>query len=158
MRTKFRLPRSRMALSALLNGVALLAGAQVAFADTPAHPASGVLTLSNVRVEAASANQIAEASRAGSKPAQSGFRAYKDPITGELRDQTPEEMMDAGTRSKSARTRAAKSGFASPRGGVGVRLDESFMSNAVVVKDAEGKNHMQCVTSEDNGKAHRHDH
>lgn len=145
MRAKFRPPRSGKALSVLLSGVALLAGAQVASADTLAHPAVGVLRLPNVRIEAASPNQIAEASRATANPAQAGFRAYKDPVTGELREQTPEEMMEGGN-AKSASKSAAKSSFTTPRGGVGMHLDESFMSNAVVTKDAAGKIDMQCVT------------
>lgn len=165
MRSKSRQPRSGMALSAFLSGVALLGGAQVAFANSTAHPAEGVLRLPNVRIEAASASQIAQASKANANPAQSAVRAYKDPVTGELRDQTPEEMMEGGI-TKAANSGAAKSGIASPFGGVIMLLDDSFMSNAVVVKDAAGNMHQHCVTGHGAaeavlngkaGKAHRHD-
>jgi hypothetical protein len=161
------MPRSGMALSTFLGAVALLAGAQAASAETVAHPEAGVLRLPNVRIEVASPSQIAAASRAGTNPSQAGLRAYKDPETGELRDQTPEEMMEAGGTAKAGAARAAKSAFASPQGGIIIPLDDSFMSNSVVSKDAAGKIHMQCVTGDDAahaaldgkaGKAQRHDH
>ena len=54
------------------------------------------------------------------------------------------------------------------KGGVAVMLDETFMSSAVVTKDASGKLQMECVTGSGatanalvNGKTvkgHGHDH
>ena len=169
MKAKFRLPRSGMALCALLSGVALLAGAQTASADPTAHPAAGVLKLPNVRVEMASPAERAQASRAAAGSSQPAVRAYKDPETGELRDQTPEEMMlDGMSLTKSARGPAAKSVVMKPGGAFSIELDESFMTNAVVTRDGTGKAHMQCVTGDEaalrtvlEGKAakgDRHDH
>jgi hypothetical protein len=157
-----------MGLSAFLSGVALLAGAQAATAQGTAHPEAGVLRLANVRIQAASPAQIAEASRTVANPAKAGVRAFKDPDSGELRDQTPEEMMLDGMsqgNAKAATSRGAKA-LAHPQGGISIPLDESFMANAVVSKDAAGKMHMQCVEGDDAaaavlerkaGKVHRHD-
>jgi len=92
MRSKARTPRTGLPLSALLNGLILLAGAPAAVAgDVPS--ANGLLQLPNVRIETATPKQQAQAARMGSS-VQSGMRAYVNPVTGELRDQTPEEMMD----------------------------------------------------------------
>jgi hypothetical protein len=153
-------------LSAALTGVALLAGAQVASAQSNAHPEAGVLRLPNVRVELAGQGRVTDTLRPGS---QAGFRAYIDPTTGELRDQTPEEAAEGGL-AKSAKSAGAKSApatFSLPGGGIGITLDESHMANAVVVKNADGTMGMQCVTGAKAasevlngkaGKAHRHDH
>jgi hypothetical protein len=164
MNARNRMPRSGMVLS-----VCLLAGAQVALAGVTAHPSSGMLQLQNVRIQSGTASQVATVSRATTYA--SGFRAYKDPVTGELRDQTPEEMMKDGMAdlSKSASaSRAAKAAFPSPGGGLLIPLDDSFLSNAVVTKDAAGHAHMQCVTGHEAaadalahakaGKGVRHDH
>ena len=166
MRSKSRLPASGRAFSALLSGVALLAGAQVAFADTTANPSAGVLRLPNVRIVTPTDGQRAAMARLDASSGQSAVRAYKDPLTGELRDQTPEEMMEGGL-SKAVTKPAAKS-FTSPYGGTIMPLDDSYMSNSVVTKDATGRLRMQCVTGAETasdivlkGKAvkeQRHDH
>jgi hypothetical protein len=164
MRSNCRLPRSGKALSAVLAGVALLAGAQAASAQSSAHPEAGVLRLPNVRVELAGQGRLTDTLRPGS---QAGFRAYIDPVTGELRDQTPEEAAEGGLAKAAKGAKSAPATFSLPGGGIGVTLDESHMANAVVVKNADGTLSMQCVTGSKAasevlngkaGKAHRHDH
>jgi hypothetical protein len=167
MRSRSRLPRSGMALCAIFQGTVLLAGAQIAWADTNAHPAAGALQLPNVRLETASPRQIAEANAPIVNPARPAVRAYKDPVSGQLRDQTPEEAME-GSMSKQAVSRSsAKAATKSPSGGNIMPLDETFMMNSVATKSADGTIDMQCLTGHDTpveamakgkaGKAHRHD-
>jgi hypothetical protein len=157
MKPKFRLPLRGSALFALLSGAALLAGAPLASAETTAHPAEGMLKVPNVRIETASSAQIAEAS----KPAttQSTLRAYKDPITGELRDPTPEELFACGISTKSAAVRPKATVTTTSKGTL-IQLDDTFLSNAVASKDAAGTTRMPCVTGDeaavhalDDGKA-----
>jgi len=163
MATKARLPGRGMAFPMLLLNGALLAGAS-AIAAEPATP--GLLQLPNARLETATPQQRAQMTRIDAA-SQSGVRAYKDPVTGQLRDQTPEEMMEGGAPlTKAAPSRAAKS-MTLRNGIVGVELDESFMMNAIASRDANGKVRYQCVKGHDitdavlNGKSvkeHRHDH
>jgi hypothetical protein len=167
MRTKAIVPKSGLALSGVLQGLLLLAGAQVALAAPPAvtHE-GGLLKLKNVRIEAASPAQALEASRTNPVAGQAGLRAFIDPVTGQLREQGSEEMIDQAKAAPAPV--AAKSTFTTSFGAVGVMLDESYMSNAVVTKDASGKARLQCVTGAEAaqsqvlkgqaGKAHNHDH
>jgi hypothetical protein len=165
MRSKANVPGSGMVLS----GALLLAGAQVALAAPPAvNHEGGLLKLHNVRIETASPAQVAQAARMGPAAGQAGLRAYKDPDSGELRSQTPEEMMEAATAKSAPMSGAAKSMFLTPSGAIAATLDETYMSNATATKDASGKVQMQCVNDAavagervlegKAGKAHRHDH
>ena len=165
MRSKANVPGSGMVLS----GALLLACAQVALAAPPVlNHEGGLLKLHNVRIETASASQVAEAARQAPGAGQAGLRAFKDPQTGELRSQTPEEMMEAASAKSAPMSGAAKSTFLTPAGGIAAALDETYMSNAIVTKDAAGKVRMQCVTDTASaserilkgqaGKADRHDH
>ena len=164
MRSKARTPRTGLPLSALLNGLILLAGAPAAVAgDVPS--ANGLLQLPNVRIETATPQQQAQAARMGS-PTQSGMRAYKDPVSGELRDQTPEEMMESGAASAKAASFSSPKSYTLASGATVMPLDESFMSNAIASKDANGKVSFQCLDGRESvaqaitGKAakeHRHD-
>jgi hypothetical protein len=141
MHSKLRLPRSGMAFSVLFASLALTAGASSALADNKA----GLIKLPNVRIVTATPAQIAEDAKVlASTPA---VRAYKDPVSGELRDQTPEEMMDEG-HTKAAHGGGAKATFISNRGSTIFVLDESSLTNAVVTRGADGKMHMQCVTGQ----------
>lgn len=166
MRSKAKVPGP----GTVISGVLLLAGAQVALAAPPVlHHEGGLLKLHNVRIEAASPSQAAEAARKGPVAGQAGLRAFIDPQSGELRAQTPEEMMEAATVKAAPMSGAAKSVFLTPAGGIAAMLDETYMSNAIVTKDASGKAHMQCVTEDPKAtsrrvleghaaKGHRHDH
>jgi len=168
MRSKARTPRTGLPLSALLNGLILLAAAPAAVAGDALPSANGLLQLPNVRIETATPQQQAQAGRMGSS-VQSGMRAYVNPVTGELRDQTPEEMMEAGaaTNAKAASFSAPKFSYTLASGATVLPLDESFMSNAIATKDAAGKVRFQCLDGRESvsqaltGKAakeHRHDH
>ena len=167
MRSKARTPRTGLPLSALLNGLILLAAAPAAVAGDALPSANGLLQLPNVRIETATPQQQAQAARMGSS-VQSGMRAYKDPVSGELRDQTPEEMMESGAASAKAATFSSpKFSYTLATGATVMPLDESFMSNAIASKDAAGKVRFQCLDGRESvaqaitGKAakeHRHDH
>src|SRR5687767_7455591 len=90
MRSKTRRPAIGLAHAALLSAAAALgAGSALAQSD------SGILKFSNARMENAAPQQLI------TRIAAPGMRAYIDPATGELREQTPEEALDAGMKSKS---------------------------------------------------------
>ena len=146
MRSKSRRPAIGLAQAALLSAAALM-GAGTAFAQADAHPAAGVLKVKNVRIEQATAAQIEQASRAET-PA--GMRAYVDPVTGALREQTPEEAVESGAAAKSTQGFfARKSALAAPWGGIMIEGDESTMVHSIASKDASGRVRMQCVTGND---------
>lgn len=173
MKTKVNEPRSGMALSVLLQGLIFAAGAQVAIAAPAAQPAeAGLLKFTNVKIERASPAQVQAAGKPGKGNMQSGMRAFKDNDTGNLRDQTPEEMVDDGiaSQSQAAAQVAANQPTAvmsSTTGRSVVMIDESYMSNSVAVRDVSGKLTMECVTGKDAAtkaiagsksvKEHRHD-
>ncbi|HEX9390128.1 MAG TPA: hypothetical protein VF928_02310 [Usitatibacteraceae bacterium] len=166
MKKKVNVPRSGISLSVLLQGLILAAGAQVAFAAPAAQPAeTGLLKLPNVKIQNATPQQI-QAANQKSTSTKAAVRAFKDKETGRLRDQTPEEMVEDGIASAAAAPSEPLAIIDGPKGGVAALLDENFMTNAVVTKDAAGNLHMECVTGKDaaktlvNGKAvkeHRHD-
>lgn len=166
MRSKANLPGSGMVVS----GALLLAAAQVAVAAPPALPHDGgLLRLHNVRIETAGPSQAVAPARQGPAAGQAGLRAFIDPESGELRAQTPEEMMEAAAVKHAPMSSEAKSVFLTPSGGIAAALDESHLSHAIVTRDAAGKVSMQCVTGDTRsagdrvrqglaGKGHRHDH
>ncbi|QJR09928.1 hypothetical protein DSM104443_00979 [Usitatibacter rugosus] len=143
-----------------LLGAVLLACAPLAHADT--------LQLPNVRIVTPSDAQRTAMSRWDSQAPAPAFRAYKDPVSGVLVDQSPEEALKAsGTQSKAAARSAPPITFTSPKGGVIMSLDDSAMSNSVVTRDASGRPVMQCVTGTEAAldvltrktvKEDRHDH
>jgi hypothetical protein len=155
MSMKAKAPRSGAQLSLLLQGLILAAGAQFACAASAAEPAqTGLLKLPNVRIENASPAQVNAAAKASKGNAQAGVRAFKDKDSGNLRDQTPEEMVEDGiTSAQQSMAKAAAAPAAaitsSTTGRAVVLVDESFMSNTVAVKDASGKLTMECVTGKD---------
>lgn len=167
MKTKVNVPRSGIALSVLLQGLIFAAGAQVAFAAPAAQPAeTGLLKFTNVKIERATPQQV-QAAAQKTNASKNAVRAFKDKDSGRLRDQTPEEMVEDGIASAAAAPSEPTAIIDGPHGGVAAILDESFMSNAVASKDANGNLHLDCVTGKAatgkalvNGKAvkgHRHD-
>ena len=167
MKTKVNVPRSGITLSGLLLGFIFAAGAQIAIAAPAAQPAeSGLLKLPNVKIEKATPQQIMAANKT-SKTSQKAVRAFKDKDSGNLRDQTPEEMVEDGIASAAMSPAEPVAIINGPMGGVAALLDENFMSNAVASRDAAGNLHMDCVTGKGAGskavvngkivKGHRHD-
>ena len=84
--------------------------------------------------------------------AESGLRVVKDPVTGQLRAPTAEEikaMQDQENKAKAAQ-RSAPAARTMPRrnayGGLSHNVGERFMTYSVVRRDADGNLTMQCVT------------
>jgi hypothetical protein len=128
------------------------------FANAPARPAAAP----NVEFVSPSAEQRAMLARIKTAPA-SGMRAFRDPVTGLLREATPE---DAPSTAKAATARQARVAQTHAAGGLSVALDGKFMSNAVARKHENGRVEFQCVTgdaaspallSTEAAKEHRHD-
>jgi hypothetical protein len=147
MRTKFKMPRFGIAISVLLQGLLLATFAPGANAEPMSQPApTGLLTFSNVRIESMTPAQAAAVEKP-STPA-SAYRAFKDKDSGKLRDQTPEEMVEEGAAvQRKAATAPAPAGtlVKSASGRAIMLLGESFMSDAVAVKDASGKLEWDCI-------------
>lgn len=166
MKTKVNVPRSGIVLSVFLQGLVFAAGAHAAQAAPPVE--AGLLQLPNVKIQVATPKQIeAAALQRKNSATTSGVRAYKDKDTGHFRQQTPEEMIEESAASTPMSSEPVAI-IAPLKGGVAALLDESFMSNAVVHKDASGKLQMECVTGKDavaksliggkTIKGHGHDH
>ena len=137
MRFKSRRPAFGLAQAALLSAAAFM-GMGTALAQSDA----GIPKFKYARMENAAQHEVL------TSIAAPRMRAYIDPATGELREQTPEEAMEAGMKSKSAPpvASAAKSAAAaSPFGGFIAEVDDSFMLNTVATRDAAGRLKMQCV-------------
>ena len=158
MRSKFRRPLCGTAHTVLLS-FALLGAAGIASAQGTAHPAKGALKTKNVTL--VHAPEQAAALRVSG----TGMRAYVDE-TGALREQTPEEAAQAGLKSTQATAKSTKSiELASPFGGFIADLDETFMLNNVVTRDASGRLRTICVPASGiaaalrgSGKEHGHAH
>ena len=163
MRSKSRRPAFGLAQAALLSAAALM-GAGTALAQSGAQPANGIMQFKNARMEAAAPQHIEQLSRS---LGTSGMRAYVDPATGELREQTPEEAAAGATKSATAFRSFKSTVTTSPLGGLIAEVDDdTFMVNAVVTRDASGKLKMQCVAGPESlkaalrgaGKEHGHAH
>ncbi|HKW85349.1 MAG TPA: hypothetical protein VJN68_16495 [Burkholderiaceae bacterium] len=131
---------------ALMQG-AFVAGAHAAFAAPPQLPSEGgLLVLPNVKVENAAKPIDGMASKTA---ATSGMKAYRDAETGKLRRPTADDLLaeaaatPAPAAAPSARITTGANGRRS------AQLDESFMSYAVVSRNASGKLDLQCVTGEE---------
>jgi hypothetical protein len=168
MRLKVNTPRSGVTISRVLQGLIFMASAQCAFA-APASPPSdeGVLKLPNVKIQTATPQQIAAINAPLKQTAKPGFRAYKDPVTGNLIEQPDDDANEpqaAAPLSKSGPASGAKA-VSTSKSGKAIMLDDSFMSNAIVTKDASGKLDLDCVTGDHakslpnskTAKAHKHD-
>jgi len=137
-------------LCALLGTSALVAAVPALAADNAVSP-SGLMQFRNVQVQSATPAQVA-AEAATLRSNQPGMRAFLDPVTGELRDPTTEEAaaMNHFSRAKAASNRASTAvALASARNSTIFELDDSFMANAVVKRDASGKLHGYCVDRHD---------
>jgi len=123
-----------------------LAFAGVSFAAVAAHaadaqaPANGVMTFPNVTVVA----QPSVGKGAPSAPPD-GMKAYRDPVTGQLVNPSPEQIaeLDAATRAAAplAKSRVAKpQAFHPAHGGIGIKLGASHARYGVAGKqDATGE-------------------
>jgi hypothetical protein len=157
----------RLALGVLLGSLVLQAGA----AELPATPASkdiGLMTFPNVRV----INAPAAASTAKPSTSDAGMRAYKDPVSGKLREATPEDAQQLSTAAARTRARTATlSGPASasstesverliygPDNAVGLMLEDESMVFQVARKDANGKLTRECITGENSAEHALHSH
>jgi hypothetical protein len=134
-------------LCALLGTSALVAAVPALAADNAVAP-SGLMKFANVRVENGTPQQIA-AEAAATRAAQSGMRAFIDSTTGELREPTAEEAADSGSRAKAATARGIATMMTSARGSMVIQLDDSFMMNSIVKRDASGKLQAYCVDGHD---------
>lgn len=79
-----------------------------------------------------------------------GQRIFIDPVTRQIVQPTAEDIKaleNAGGK-KSMTVQAQPKPFINARGGIGVKLDSSFMSYAVAGKDAEGKLQSNCIESD----------
>ena len=151
MRLKVTTPRSGVTVSQVLQGFIFITGAQLASAAPPSPPSdAGLLKLPNVKIQTATPQQISAINAPVKPAAKPGFRAYKDPVTGNLVEQ-PDDVVDEPQAGPSLAKSASASGakvIGTAKGGRAIMLDESFMSNAVVTKNASGKMDMECVTGD----------
>jgi hypothetical protein len=77
---------------------------------------------------------------------QGGFRAFIDPVTGELREGTPEEQraLSAGARAESSSAAESPEIVAYPDGMVVVDLKGQFMQSVTMVRNPDGTLSMHC--------------
>jgi len=77
---------------------------------------------------------------------QGGFRAFIDPVTGELREGTPEEQraLSAGARAESSNVAEIPEIVAYPDGMVVVDLKGNFMQSVTMVRNPDGSLSMRC--------------
>jgi hypothetical protein len=80
-------------------------------------------------------------------PGQAGFRAFIDPVTGELREGTPEEQRALADRAHAETSIAAESPVVVvyPDGMVVVDLKGHFMQSVVVGRNPDGSLSMRCA-------------
>ena len=143
--------RKKLRLLALAG---LSASTLVANAAEPQTGANGLMSFPNARVIVAPELSVNAA------PAGAGLVAYKDAATGKLVGPSAEQAAElaaaavptAASISRSG-ARVAQGGRAAPlstaRGGVGLKLDDSTASFAIVSKDADGNLVESCVPGED---------
>jgi hypothetical protein len=78
-----------------------------------------------------------------------GQKIYLDPVTRKPIQPTQEDVQalaNAGKKTSGPTTQPKA--FVNPRGGIAVKLDDSFMMNAVAAKDANGKITTGCIDDE----------
>ncbi len=126
-----------IALPALLACGTALADATASRTGQP-----GLLSLPNVTIVTATAEQL----RAAAKPAaaSSGVRAFKDPETGRLRAATPEELV-AIAEEAPALSEQPVAVFRHSSGALVAEVGESAMTYSVARKAAGGRLDLQCV-------------
>ena len=121
-----------------------------AYAADPASKADGVMSFPHVQVISAPV-EASKANGAQATESQGGFKAFVDPTTRKLVRPTAEqaaalEAADA-QRHRAPKARQLQTIYPA-HGGVGVVLDESYMSYAVVRRGADGKLIEDCVPDE----------
>jgi hypothetical protein len=97
-------------------------------------------------------NKTAQTTAATPAPptASMGQRVFIDPKTHQPFQPSPEDIKaleNAGPKTKP--TQSQPKAFSNPRGGVAVKLDDSFMSYEVATKDVSGKATTICVEGAD---------
>jgi len=103
---------------------------------------SGLLVLPNVRVEAAA---VPVTTTGRGTRGDAGVRAYRDEQTGRLRNANQEELTIEAAQTPRANDPAGATVMFLPDGRVRALLDESFLSNAVVHRTADGRLVMECL-------------
>jgi hypothetical protein len=136
--------RHLMARCALAASFGVLAGAAIPALAQPPELAQkdGLLVLPNVRIET-SAVPVATTGRATAGDA--GMRAYRDADTGRLRHAAPEELLIEAAEASRANNPLGAQVMYMPDGRIRALLDESFLSNSVVHRRADGRLVMQCL-------------
>ncbi|TFW34555.1 post-PEP-CTERM-1 domain-containing protein [Massilia horti] len=97
----------------------------------------------------------ASAQEIGSEPADQ-LTVVRDGATGKLRAPTSEELQTlhkSGARNRMRASPAPTLQKFHPNGAVGVRLNDEFMTQAVVTRTADGKLVKQCLEPGHNGQA-----
>jgi len=138
-----------------------------AFAQSPqlVHK-DGLLVFPNVRIEQSAVP--VDANRVANAPGTAGMRAYRDQQTGKLRNATPEELVIEALETPSAND-ANDATVVVTANGKRALLGDSFMSNAIVQRDADGRLRTYCVPGDatnavfldkmlSTAKEARHDH
>ena len=95
----------------------------------------------NVRVENSA---VPVDGKSVSAPGTAGMRAYRDEQTGKLRNASPEELVIEALQTPPSNDAADATVFITANG-KRAALGDSFMSNAVVQRDSEGRLRMYCM-------------
>jgi len=151
MKSRNRLPLYAATLGAACVAALVIASPLASAASPQLVSKDGLLVLPNVKIAAVTSAQADGLAKASSHR-ENGLKAYKDKDTGQLRKANPEELLDeavAAARSNDASTVEVHS---SPLGGQVAVLNDSFMSDLVVHKTADGKFEEQCVTGDEAAK------
>lgn len=146
-RTAALLRRARCAALGALAGAAGLAMA----APPQLKSEGGLLVLPNTKVEMAAA----PVDGAAGKPVGSaGMRAYRDGETGKLRRPTADDLAAERAEAAAAPTPAEPNVRIATHanGRRSAELDDSFLSYALVKRDAKGKLVEQCVTGDEQAR------
>ena len=96
------------------------------------------------------------ASKPAAKPQAPGMVAFKDPVTGQIRQPDASEIGDlfpTGPAPSNLQVGTPEVRQMS-NGGKAIRLDDSFMTSLVVTKTADGKLSMECVEGAQNAATH----
>jgi hypothetical protein len=114
-----------------------------AFAQSPqlVHK-DGLLVFPNVRVEQSA---VPVESKGTNAPGTAGVRAYRDEQTGRLRSASPEELVIEALETPRVNDPGDATVFVMANGSKRAVLGDSFMSNAIVQRAADGRLRMYCV-------------
>jgi hypothetical protein len=166
---RFVLSASRCLIPAFVTAC-LLSGVQASAQEAAPIPSrqlvhkDGLLVFPNVRVEQSA---VPVDSTGANAPGSAGLRAYRDQ-NGKLRNATSNELAIEALQTPPS-NKASDATVSFTANGMRAVLGDSFMSNAVVQRDADGRRRMYCVPGDANeaafldqalltGKDVRHDH